>query len=246
MSDVSEPRSDTESSVLKSSLFTMRGGMILVGLGSLVTILTYLRAAPGQRYFQMWGLMALGSGAMVYGYIQGRRGGDPEARSRLDRAGAACLVVVAIAAGAWYGARLHRAPFWSAVEALAKGNDAARKLRAIAERHVARMEAGAEGTTALNSWKESAAEAIPLRAAFLEAAAAARYLQETAGGVTRERAVIDAQFFPLCLEWIDLYAAVQRQLGEESMADAPIEWEIRQDEIAERIQALPSLPEEGS
>ncbi|HEY3175929.1 MAG TPA: hypothetical protein VGK94_09265 [Candidatus Polarisedimenticolia bacterium] len=243
---MNEPIGGIEPGAVKSGLSTMKAGMVLVALGTLITVVTYLRAAPGERYYQMWGLIVLGLGAMVHGFVQGHRRGGPPARSRINRWGGACLTVLVIAAGGWSGAWLYRAPFWSAVEALSRGDDAAKKLRAISGRHAARMEAGASRGATLDSWQESAVEAIPLREAFAEAAQAARYLREEAGGTTRERAVIDAQFYPLCLEWIDLYAGVQRQIAQESMAEAPLEWEIRQDEIVERIRALPLPPQQGS
>jgi hypothetical protein len=246
MGAMSEATSDTESGALKSAISMIRDGAILLGVGSLIIILIHLRASRGKFFLLKVSLLLLMAlGFMVFGYVRGRRHDSAQARRRLHRIGAAGLAVLAIGSGGMFGTWMYRARSWSAAEALVRGDDAAQKLRTIGERHAAKMEAGAAGPAALDSWKESAAEALSLRADFAEAAEAALYLRE-AGGSLRERAVIDAQFYPLCLEWLDLYAAIQSQIQQESLAEPPVEWEIGQERIVERIQALPPLPEGGS
>ena len=53
-------------------------------------------------------------------------------------------------------------------------------------------------------------------------------------------------FYGLCLEWMELYARVQRALGEESMAEPPDEWGRTLNAIIERIESLHKHPQEGA
>jgi len=236
---------ETDSPAAKA-IAAMRRGMLWIAAGTGVTLFTYLRASAGQRYFFMWGLLALGLFEMVYGYVRGRGVTDANDRARLRSATALCLAVLAIAAIAGGSAWYYRAPFWSAVRDLSRGDDAAARLKTIAERHAAAMESGAAGAAALRSWKTSAEGALPLRSDFAAAAQAARYLETAATGTLKERAEIDAKFYDICLEWVDLYASISRTIAQESMAEPPEEWTDRQNGLVDRIEALPPLPTEGS
>ncbi|HZC78209.1 MAG TPA: hypothetical protein VE258_10690, partial [Ktedonobacterales bacterium] len=112
-------------------------------------------------------------------------------------------------------------------------------------RHAAAIQASTTGAAALQSWKETAATALPLRPDFAAALEGARYL-ETAGGSLRAQAEIDARFFALCLEWMDLYESVQKALNDVSMTDPPSDWSVKLEGIIDRIQALPQHPQEES
>jgi len=107
------------------------------------------------------------------------------------------------------------------------------------------IQSGAVGAKALDSWKDAARAAMPLRTEFSAALEGARYLELSDGGM-RAQAEIDARFYALCLEWMDLYDQVNRSLGESSMLDPPVDWSTRQDDIINRIQALPAHPQEGT
>ena len=224
----------------------MRRGILWIALGTGVTLFTYLRASAGGRYFFMWGLLALGLFEMIYGFLRGRSVSDPLDRSRVRTSAIFCLAVLVLAGISGGAAWRHRAPFWKAVDDLSRGDDAAARLKTIAERHAARMEAGADGQAALQSWKESAEGALPLRPDFEAAARAAQYLETAATGSLKTRAGIDKQFYAICQEWLNLYDSIARHMSEESMVEPPDEWATRQNELVERIQALPPLPEEGA
>lgn len=234
------------SSPASKAIAAMRRGILWVALGTGVTLFTYLRASAGGTYFFMWGLIGLGLFEMISGYIRGRGVSDPLDRSRLRTSATLCLTVLALAAISGGAAWRYRAPFWSAVATLSRGDDAAAKLKTIAERHAAKMESGVPGPAALESWKESAQGALPLRPDFAAAAEAARYLETVATGSLKARAGIDSRFYAICLDWIDLYASIARSLGSESMTDPPEEWTTMQNALVDRIEALPSLPKEGS
>ena len=234
------------SAAAAKGIAAMRRGILWIVLGAGVTLFTYVRASAGERYFFMWGLIALGLFEMISGYLRARGVSDPAGRSRLKTSTALCLAVLAIAAVSGAAAWRYRAPFWNAVEILSLGDDAAARLKTIAERHAAKMESGAGGPAALQSWNESAMEALPLRADFEAAATAARYLETAATGALQTRAGIDAQFYAICLDWIELYASISRTMSEESMIEPPEEWTTRQNAIVDRIEALPPLPKAGS
>ena len=235
------------------AISAMRWGILVVNLGVGVTLFTYLKSGDLDTYVMFtrvyrlgWGVIALGLFEMISGYVRGRGVTDPVEQSRVRSTAAFCLVVLVVAAIAGTAAWRYRAPFWSAVEMLSRGDDAAARLRTIAERHAATMESGAGGLAALKSWKESAEGAIPLRADFAAAAEAARYLETAATGSLKTRAGIDAQFYALCIEWADLYSSIARRMAEESMIEPPEEWTTRQNALVDRIEALPPLPKEGS
>ena len=230
----------------EKAIAAMRRGILWIALGTGVTLFTYLRAGAGEKYFFMWGLFGLGLFEMIYGYVRGRRVSEPLDRSRLKLSATLSLAVLAVAAIAGGAAWRYRAPFWSAVAALSQGDDAAAKLKTIAERHAAKMESGVRGSDALQSWRESAQGALPLRSDFAAAAEAARYLETAASGTLKTRAGIDAQFYVICLDWVDMYAVISRTLAEESMVDPPEEWTTMQNALVDRIEALPPLPKEGS
>ena len=235
-----------QSDTASKAVAAMRRGILWILIGTGVTLFTYLRASAGQRYFLMWGLVGLGLFEMIAGYIKRRSVVDPLERSRLQTWGGLCLAVLAVALVAGVAARQYRAPLSNAVEDLSRGDDAATRLKTIAERHAAKMEAGPDGATALQSWKESADGALPLRPDFAAAASAAKYLETAATGSLKVRAGIDAQFYAICLEWLDLYESIERNMTQESMIEPKDEWAVQQNALVERIEALPPLPEEGS
>lgn len=234
----------------------MRAGMAWFAAGSVVVIATWLlRPAGGGPIVRYGPFLLMFAGAyglvvgiekMVAGYRAGRASTDAATRARVGRQtlAGALLLVVSVAAGA--GVWAYRAPYWKAVRTIGAGDGASARLRAIAERHVAAIESGASGQDALASWRRSADEALPLRPQFEAALEGARYLRAEATGTMRTRGEIDAQFYALCLEWMDLYATVQRALQQESMMEPPEDWARRQNDIVDRIQSLPPPPEAGS
>jgi len=225
-------------------------GMVWLCLGSLaLTVGLLVRTAAGgplARYAPfvpiLGGayLLILGVEKLVTGFGRARRAGDAETRRHPGRQVAAGVVLLAVALSAPAAAYLHRRPYWNAVSRLASGDGATERLQAIAERHAATMQSGAEGAAALDAWRTAAAAATPLREQFSASLDAARYLAANATGAVKERADIDRRYYALCLEWMDLYDGVTRSLSEESMMEPPETWALTQNAIIERIQALPS------
>lgn len=230
-------------------------GMAWFGAGSVVILLTLLFRVGGSAPLTRFGPlipMCLGAYGLVLG-CEKMFGGlrrvigstDPSARARGRLAMLLCLLLVLAAVGSGAAVWRLRAPYWNAISARNRGDLAAARLRAIAERHAAAIQASTTGADALQSWKETAATALPLRPDFAAALEAARYL-EAAGGGLRAQAEIDVRFYALCLEWMDLYESVQRAVHDASMTDPPNEWSEKLDGIIERIQALPQHPQEKS
>src|SRR5262245_28377441 len=73
---------ETDSQANKA-ISSMRWGILWIALGAGVTLVTYLRASAGGRYWFMWGLIALGLFEMIVGYVRGRSATDANERSRL-------------------------------------------------------------------------------------------------------------------------------------------------------------------
>jgi hypothetical protein len=232
----------------------VRRGTFWLGIGGVVLVATYwsrtAATSAAGRYAPLVLLLAGAYAAItgiekIYtGWSARRLGADAAERARLRRAVWSALalgLVLAIAAGlAWRG----RAPYWRAVASLAEGDRAAETLRDVAERHASAMQSGASGLRAVEAWRESSGHALRLRPSFDESLEAARYLSRNASGVVRARAENDTSFFTLCLEWMDLYQRVQQETDGTSMAEPPEDWGRIQNDIIERIQALPR-PGEG-
>jgi hypothetical protein len=225
-----------------------RRGMLWFAAGATVIIVTYLLLSWGESPWARFGPlvpMCVGAYGLVLGLekmVTGLRASGPH-RGRLAIPCAA-LVTVAIAAGC--GAWFLRAPYWKAIERRNGGERASEILRTIAERHAATMQSGAAGQTALESWKRTAEAGVGLKSDFTSALDGARYLEKAASGTLRAQSEIDVRFYALCLEWMDLYQSVLRSFGDVSMTEPPDEWDRRQNDIIDRIQALPRHPQEGS
>lgn len=230
----------------------VRHGIFWFGAGAVLIIITYLLCVWSPNPLIRWGPLApmiAGAYGVVLGIekiISGLRRSfaveQPAARARARVATISCALLIAIAAAAGAGVWRLRAPYWSAIESRNQGDRASQQLKAIAERHAAMIQSGAGGSEALKSWSESATAALQLRPAFSAALDGATYLNTPAGGSLRAQAEIDARFFRLCLEWMDLYENVQRSVNEVSMMEPPDEWGMKQNDIIERIQALPPNP----
>jgi len=212
------------------------GGAVVAGTWCLRTISTPYVLGTACLVAGLYAIV-VGVERILSGYRLGRVVEDPRERGRV-RAGAAAglalaVVVAAACAGAWY----YRAPYWLAVKQVNAGHAAAGILKAIAQRHAARMEAGPTSLEALESWKESAARGLPLRPELAAALEGATYLKTHGSGALKDRAGSDARFFGLCLEWMGLYARVEREMRDRSMEQPPDDWTDLQNDIVRRIQA---------
>jgi hypothetical protein len=236
-----DPMTDPASQIRRGTLWLALGGVVLVATYWLRTAATTTTGRFGPLALLLAGAYAAITGLeKIYtGWSAGRPAADPPERARLRRAvwpALALGLVLAVSAGlAWRA----RAPYWHAVASLAEGDRAAETLRDLAERHAAAMQSGATGIKALESWRDSSTHALRLRPSFDESLEAARYLSRNASGAVRTRAENDASFFTLCLEWMDLYQRVQQETAGSSMAEPPEDWGRIQNDIIERIQALP-------
>lgn len=240
----------------KDAARLMLAGALWLALGTGLIIAGYLLRAPSPEALARYGpLLPMLAGAygvvvglekMVTGFSRGRRCADAAERRRVGTATGACVVVCALAASGGWAAYAYRAPYWRAVSDLAAGDAATAQLRALAERHAARMQEGAGDAEAIDLWRRTAAEALALRPRFTSALDAARHLAADGSGDMRRHAETDVRFYGLCLEWMDLYARVQQRLGEESMAAPPDEWGRTLNDIIERIEALHEHPHEGA
>lgn len=222
-----------------------RRGMLWFAAGAAVIIGTHLVRAWGPGPLPRYGPlvpMCLGAYALLYG-LEKMYAGIRRAPDRGVAVACVALVLAGLASGA--AAWQYRPAYWSSIAARGRGEAAAEKLKAIADRHAVTMQSGATGARALVSWHDSAGAAAPLRADFTATLEGARYLQVSGHGM-KAQAEIDARFYFLCLEWMDLYDQILRALGESSMLDPPAEWSTRQDDIVGRIQALPADPPEGA
>ena len=147
------------SSPATKAIAAMRRGILWIASGTGAMLFVSLKASDGQTYFFMWGLISprlfigafivLGLFEMTCAYVRGRGVSDPHGRTRLKIGAALCLAVLAVAAISSAAAWRHGAPFWSAVAALSQGDEAAQRLKTIAERHAAKMESGVRGPEAL-------------------------------------------------------------------------------------------------
>jgi len=224
-----------------------RRGMIWFAAGAAVIIATHLLRAWGEGPLPRFGPlvpMVLGAYAVLYG-LEKMYSGLRRLQGKGRGLAAACVILLLMGCAGGALAWRFRAPYWGALAARGRGEAAAEKLKTIAERHAAVIQSGAVGAKALDSWKDAARAAMPLRTEFSAALEGARYLELSDGGM-RAQAEIDARFYALCLEWMDLYDQVNRSLGESSMLDPPVDWSTRQDDIINRIQALPAHPQEGT
>ncbi len=227
-------------------------GMVWLCLGSLGITATLLLRTAARDPLRAYGpLIPLFAGAyllitgiekLVSGFLAMRRLRGASKPRLLGSRAMAGLLLIAVAAAAPSAAWLHRRPYWDAVTKLNAGEEATGKLKAIAERHAAAMQAGAEGASALEAWGQAASAAAPLRPAFSTSLDAARYLSANATGTVKTRADIDSRYYALCLEWMDLYDRVSRSMEQESMAEPPEAWVEAQNDIINRIQALPAPP----
>lgn len=234
----------------------MLRGAIWLALGAGLVIAGYLvrtpSPAPVSRYGPLIPMLVgaygvvLGVEKMLSGFRLARRSSDTAARRRAGAATAACLAVCALAASGGWAAYSYRAPYWRAVADLAAGDLATAELKEIAERHAARMQADVGGAEAIDLWRETAAAALPLRTRFTSSLRAAAHLAENGSGALKHRAERDVRFYGLCLEWMDLYARVQRALSEESMVEPPEEWGRTLNDIIGRIEALHEHSQEGA
>src|SRR5262245_9746664 len=159
----------------------MLRGAIWLALGAGLIIAGYLMRTASPDLLARFGpLIPMLAGA--YGVIVGlekmvtgfrQAGNDAAARRGAGAATAACLAACALAASGGWAAYSYRAPYWRAVADLAAGDKTTAELKAIAERHAARMQAGLAGAEALRSWRETAAAALPLKPQFASALQAA-------------------------------------------------------------------------
>jgi hypothetical protein len=229
-------------------LALMRRGMLWLAAGGAVVAGTWCLKTASTPYllgvaFLVAGLYAvvLGVERILSGYRRGRLVEDPREKARVRAAAAAGLTLAVVVAATCAGAWSYRSPYWRAVKEVNAGHAAAGRLKAIAQRHAARMEARATGLEALERWKESAAGALPLRPDLAAALEGAKYLSAHGSGPVKDRAGSDARFFGLCLEWMDLYARVESELRGQSMEQPPEDWTDLQNDIVRRIQA-PDAP----
>ncbi len=228
----------------KAMLALLKRGMLWLTAGGGILAGTWCLSTAAWPYLLSVALLvaglyaaALGAEKILAGYLRGRRQGDSRERAKVRAAAAVGLALAAALAAACAGAWSYRAPYWSAVKVVNAGQAAAGRLKAIAQRHAARMEAKATGLEALESWRESAERALPLRPDLAAALEGARYLSVHASGSVKQRAGSDVRFFGLCLEWMDLYARVESELRGQSMEQPPEDWTDFQNDIVRRIQA---------
>ena len=219
-------------------------GALWFAAGAAVLIFAGVLTSAGGSSLLLYGALALGLylaslgvERMIGAWMLARKTGTTAGGEGLGLTGLAAIALIIIVATAGYGAYRWRKPYWEAVSSLNTGNEAAAKLKAIAQRHAALMESSASGQAALASWKESAAQALALKPEFARALQGARTLAAGEGAVAA-RAAQDARFFELCLEWMDLYDRVALAVGEESMGGPPEEWTETQNDIVERIRVL--------
>jgi hypothetical protein len=151
-------------------------------------------------------------------------------------------VVLTLGAGgaAWW----YRAGYWSAVRQHARGDVALAKLRSIGEKHAIDLGETPAGKEAVAVWRRTSEQGRLLKPDFTAAAEASRRLAATESGRVKFRAELDAKFYDLCTEWVDLYDRVYTQITTQSIDEPPIEWALENDDIIMRIQALIE-PESG-
>jgi len=227
----------------------VRRGALTLAAGGLVLVGTYwLRSAstdPVMTYLPLAVLLAgayvaiTGLEKAITGWRAGRRDAAGAQRAGVRRGMTAVIIVLVVLAAAGTAAWFDRAPYWKAVRAMTSGDGAMVKLKAIAERHVASMQQGLPEAQALASWKEAAEQALVLRPALEDALEGSRYLAAEGSGDVRARAAADSSFYPLTLEWMDLYQRVQAEIASTSMTAPSEEWSRTQNDIIERIQSLP-------
>ena len=193
--------------------------------------------------------MALIAGAWgvitgIEGIVVGWKESAADRALRPIRLLAAIVVLSSLALGAL--AWRQRTPYWDAIRDLAAGSTAEAQLKKIAERQIFAIEAGATGAEALEIWRTAATEGALLRPAFESALVAARQLTSLAEGEDQAIAKANAEFYPLCIEWITLYDRIRSELAGVSMAEPPPDWPAAQNDIVERIKALSSGAGAGS
>ena len=240
---------DTTRNIPVDHAALVRRGAVTLAVGGLVLVGTYwLRSAstsPVMTYLPLAVLLAgayvaiTGLEKAVSGWRAGRRDAAGAQRAGVRRGMALVMIILAALAAAGAAAWIDRAPYWRSVRALSRGDEAMLKLKALAERHVASMQQGLEGAEALASWKETAAHALELRPELEGALEGARYLAAEGSGEIRARGQADSAFFPLTLEWMDLYQRVETEIASTSMTAPSDDWADVQNGIIERIQALP-------
>ncbi|MGH9868361.1 MAG: hypothetical protein ACREAA_09385 [Candidatus Polarisedimenticolia bacterium] len=227
----------------------VRRGALTLAAGGLVMVGTYwLRSAstsPVKTYLPLVVLLAgayvaiTGVEKAITGWRAGRRGATDAQRAGVRRAMTVVMIIVVVLAAGGTAAWIDRAPYWKAVRAMSNGDGAMEKLKAIAERHAASMQQGLPDAEALASWKETASQALVLRPALEDALEGSRYLAVEGSGDVRARAIADSGFYPLTLEWMDLYQRVQTEIASTSMMAPSDEWFRVQNDIIQRIQSLP-------
>lgn len=227
-------------------------GILWLVLGALVAIGTYTLATADTSTLLMNGLLVvglyfavLGVEKMVSGYIRGRRSEDPRIQRAATRDAGVCLAVVLVVGVAGSTAYSQRTAYWEAARAVAGGNEATAKLQAIATQQTATLQADPYSREALEGWRSASERGLLLRDDFTAAREGARYLSEAASGTVKDQAQFDIQYYGLCLEWMDLFAEVQRTFQQESMDRPPPHWHEMQDDIVLRIRALPQPATRG-
>ena len=223
-------------------------GLAWFVIGGAVIITVHLFRVSSSEPLLRWGpLLPMFAGAyavvvgiekMVTGFRSGRALGNPADRGRVRRTAILCAVCVAGSLGAGWGAWSYRAPYWNAISGLHEGDLAAARLKEIGERHVDGLADDSEGPGALEVWRRTSREAGALRPGFATALASARYLARSESGGMKARAQIDIGFYTLCLEWMDLFDRIQHAFETQSLAEPPLEWPLKYDDIIRRIREL--------
>ena len=246
----------TASDALSASLVKMRRGMIWLAAGTGVILAAEWASrgggtAPWVRYGPLLLMFAGAYGVvrglegMVSGFRLGRKLDDSAARRRVTRSGVVGLALVLLAGAAAASSLLQRNAYRIAIRDLAAGHAASAKLSDIAQRHAESIRSATGAREALRSWQTSASEALPLRPQFVAASSAARHLSHAGPSAHRDEAEVDIQYYGLCLEWLDLYARIDRAFQQESIAEPPPEWEAQLEEIIDRMEALPHADHPG-
>ncbi|HKY32959.1 MAG TPA: hypothetical protein VJV23_10510 [Candidatus Polarisedimenticolia bacterium] len=220
-----------------------RGALLLpVGLTAMAVMLTLIRLlrpplllASPVMLLAAYPIIVGGEG-LLRGAAAAWGSSLPAAR-RLRRLAGAAAVVSLLAPAAVLGA------LWEKAGVFERGDRATDRLQHIAERHVARLQQGAEGTGAVSVWRESSSQGLSLRQDLEAAGSLARARLRFLGSVSA-RAREDAAFYDLCAEWMDLYARVQSTLDQTSLAEPPEDWGETQNSIVERIQSLTQAGQE--